>query len=137
MPNEMAKSTSAESFQGFADASGSFFKKLAKNQNKDWFTAHKAEYEEGWHRPMEALLSEVRAREKKGVRCAAADTLKKPPKGVSPDHPRLDLLLRKGLVAGLDDFPRDKLTSRALLDACVKAARDFAPVVRWLAFATA
>ena len=46
-------------FEGFADAGGSFFKKLAKNQNKEWFTAHKAEYEEGWQAPLQALLAEV------------------------------------------------------------------------------
>jgi uncharacterized protein (TIGR02453 family) len=223
-------------FEGFADAAGSFFKKLAKNQNKEWFTAHKAEYEEGWHAPMQALLSEVRGKidgaypdcdlgepkvmriyrdvrfskdkspyktfiggnvplkgaggmgevpsafyfhvgvdgcfagaglymmdparlarfraavlddvkgvelakhvralEKKGVRMTAADTLKKPPKGVPADHPRLDLLLRKGLVAGYDDLPRDALTGRGLVDVCVKAARGMAPLVRWLAFST-
>jgi uncharacterized protein (TIGR02453 family) len=224
-------------FEGFADASGSFFKKLAKNQKKEWFDAHKGEYEEGWHHPMQHLLAEVRekidgaypdcelgepkvmriyrdvrfskdkspyktfiggsvplkgkgsmgevpsafyfhvsptecfagaglyvmdpqklakfraailddasgaelakkvkALEKKGIRFSAAETLKKAPKGVAPDHPRIDLLLRKGLVAGLDGVPRDKLSSRSLLDICVKGAREMAPIVRWLAFATA
>jgi uncharacterized protein (TIGR02453 family) len=231
----MAKT--AERFEGFADGSGSFFKKLAKNQKKEWFDAHKDEYEEGWHRPMHALLAEVkekidgaypdcelgepkvmriyrdvrfskdkspyktfiggsvrlkgaggmgdvpsafyfhvsptdcfagaglyvmdapklakyraailddasgaelakkvRALEKKGLRFSAAETLKKAPKGVPADHPRIDLLLKKGLVAGLDAVPRAKLTSRALVDVCVKGAREMAPIVRWLAFATA
>ncbi len=233
----MAKAKETERFEGFADASGSFFKKLAKNQKKEWFDAHKDEYEEGWLRPMHALLAEVKEKvdaaypdcelgepkvmriyrdvrfskdkspyktfiggtvplkgtggmgdvpaafyfhvspsecfagaglymmdpiklakyraaildddsgkelakkvaslEKKGMRFTAAETLKKAPKGLPADHPRIDLLLRKGLVAGLDGVPRDKLSSRSLLDICVKAGREMAPVVRWLAFATA
>lgn len=48
-------------FEGFADQGASFFKRLEKNQNKTWFDAHKAEYEDGWLRPMQALLSEARA----------------------------------------------------------------------------
>jgi uncharacterized protein (TIGR02453 family) len=48
-------------FEGFADADGKFFKRLAKNQDRAWFEAHKDEYEEGWVKPMKALLAEVRA----------------------------------------------------------------------------
>jgi uncharacterized protein (TIGR02453 family) len=48
-------------FTGFADDKLGFFRKLAKNQDRAWFAAHKAEYEEGWARPMQALLDEVRA----------------------------------------------------------------------------
>jgi uncharacterized protein (TIGR02453 family) len=49
-------------FTGFADQGLSFFKKLAKHQDREWFKLHKAEYIEGWHEPMEALLANVRAR---------------------------------------------------------------------------
>lgn len=49
-------------FQGFADADGKFFRALAKHQDREWFQAHKEEFEEGWHRPMKALLGEVRER---------------------------------------------------------------------------
>ncbi|HSQ65444.1 MAG TPA: DUF2461 family protein [Polyangiaceae bacterium] len=45
---------------GFADTTLSFFKKLAKNQNRAWFAAHKSEYDEGWHAPMAALPAEAR-----------------------------------------------------------------------------
>jgi uncharacterized protein (TIGR02453 family) len=48
-------------FQGFADGDAKFFRTLAKHQNREWFQAHKGEFEEGWTRPMQALLSEVRA----------------------------------------------------------------------------
>jgi uncharacterized protein (TIGR02453 family) len=60
MPNAAAPSPAR--FDGFADARLSFFRSLAKNQNKAWFTAHKAEYEEGWQKPMQALLVEARAK---------------------------------------------------------------------------
>jgi uncharacterized protein (DUF2461 family) len=33
----------SDTFSGFADAKGSFFRALAKNQNREWFAAHKAE----------------------------------------------------------------------------------------------
>jgi uncharacterized protein (TIGR02453 family) len=47
-------------FEGFADARGAFFKKLAKNNERAWFLAHKAEFEEGWNAPMKHLLADVR-----------------------------------------------------------------------------
>lgn len=46
-------------FEGFADASASFFKRLAKHQDRAWFEAHKAEFQEGYAKPMKALLDEV------------------------------------------------------------------------------
>jgi uncharacterized protein (TIGR02453 family) len=48
-------------FEGFADGQAKFFKALAKNQKREWFAAHKAEFEEGWNGPMKALLGEVAA----------------------------------------------------------------------------
>jgi uncharacterized protein (TIGR02453 family) len=47
-------------FEGFADPDAKFFKQLAKKNQRDWFQAHKAEYEEGWNAPMKLLLGEVR-----------------------------------------------------------------------------
>jgi len=49
-------------FEGFADREARFFRALAKNQNREWFAQHRAEYEEGWNAPMRALLTEVRER---------------------------------------------------------------------------
>lgn len=48
-------------FEGFADEEGKFFKALAKKNERAWFQAHKAEFEEGWNAPMKALLAEVAA----------------------------------------------------------------------------
>lgn len=223
-----------ERFEGFADAKGSFFLRLGKNQDKDWFAAHKGEYEAGWQEPMKALLAEVRAKldkalptmelaephvmriyrdvrfskdkspyktwmgggvllgasrgkmpeqpsvlyfhvspkecfagaglyvmdgprlerfrkailddkkgkeletltkklEKKGYRLASKDTLVKPPKGVDPEHPRAQLLKRKGLVLVFPEVPRSELTKRSLVDRLVKSSKECAPVVDWIA----
>lgn len=50
----------AQRFDGFADASGKFFKALAKNNERTWFLAHKADFEQGWNAPMKLLLDEVK-----------------------------------------------------------------------------
>jgi uncharacterized protein (TIGR02453 family) len=52
----------ATAFSGFADAGMKFFKALAKHQDRAWFGEHKSAFEEGWSKPMGALLGEVRAK---------------------------------------------------------------------------
>ncbi len=47
-------------FEGFADDEGTFFRALVKHQNREWFQAHKAEFEEGWNGPMKLLVAELR-----------------------------------------------------------------------------
>lgn len=49
-------------FTGFADRDARFFKALAKHQDRDWFAAHRDEYEQGWLAPMKQLLAEVRTK---------------------------------------------------------------------------
>src|SRR5579859_1368943 len=49
-------------FDGFADSKLTFFRSLAKHQDREWFASRKGEYEEGWHKPMLALLTEARAK---------------------------------------------------------------------------
>ena len=57
-----ATTTNGTRFSGFADADGRFFRALAKNQKREWFQAHRAEYDQGWVAPMKLLLAEVRER---------------------------------------------------------------------------
>jgi uncharacterized protein (TIGR02453 family) len=57
-----ASTTNGTRFGGFADADGRFFRALAKNQKREWFQAHRAEYDQGWVAPMKLLLAEVRER---------------------------------------------------------------------------
>jgi uncharacterized protein (TIGR02453 family) len=59
--NDMTNAGPAR-FDGFADRTGRFFRALARNQRRDWFAAHRGEYERGWLAPMKLLLAEVRER---------------------------------------------------------------------------
>ncbi|MFO0680355.1 MAG: DUF2461 domain-containing protein [Polyangiaceae bacterium] len=56
------KKSPPATFEGFADAKMSFFRALEKHQDREWFAAHKAEYEEGWAKPMALLLDAVHAK---------------------------------------------------------------------------
>jgi uncharacterized protein (DUF2461 family) len=46
-------------FEGFADADAKFFGALAKQQSREWFHSHKAEFDEGYQSPMKELLAEL------------------------------------------------------------------------------
>jgi uncharacterized protein (TIGR02453 family) len=48
-------------FVGFPEGGRAFLEALAKKQDRDWFSARKAEYEALWHAPMTSLLSDARA----------------------------------------------------------------------------
>ena len=233
----MAKAARVE-FRGFADRDGRFFAALARNQRREWFQAHRAEYEQGWLAPMKALLAEVRGRleplfrhdalaepkvfrihrdvrfskdkspykthiggyvaidgagqgpsglaapylhigarevfvaagqymmdtdqlaafreavvddAKRGVELGALlrkltragfavgsyDSLQRVPRGFDPDHPRADLLKRKGLIVTFPEPPRRLLVSRSLVDWLVTHTRKAVPLVEWLAAVTA
>lgn len=223
-------------FEGFADGTGKFFQALAKNQKREWFTAHKEEFEEGWNRPMKALLDELgpaidgafphcdldepkvfrifrdvrfskdkspykthiggyiatklggkavelpfalylhvglphsfgaaghymmdaaalgRFRKavadentgkeldkllakltKKGFTIDSHDSLKRVPKGFDPEHPRADILKRKGLTVSFPEMPKGILASRKLVPWIVTHVKTAAPLVEWLVFAT-
>lgn len=56
------KDATPRPFTGFADTTRSFFKALDEHQDRDWYNAHKAEFEAGWSGPMASLLTEVRGR---------------------------------------------------------------------------
>jgi uncharacterized protein (TIGR02453 family) len=57
-----ARVPTAARFEGFADTDRRFFRALARNQRRDWFEAHRREYEDGWLGPMRTLLTEMRTR---------------------------------------------------------------------------
>lgn len=52
----------ARSFTGFPKGGTRFFHELALEQNRDWYNAHKHEYEALWQQPMQALLDALHAR---------------------------------------------------------------------------
>jgi uncharacterized protein (TIGR02453 family) len=222
-------------FEGFADRDARFFRALARNQKREWFLAHKREYDQGWLGPMKALLAEVHARleplyehdplaepkvfriyrdvrfskdkapykthiggylplggtgdgpaaaaalyvhvgadevfvaagqymmdgdqlrrfraalldargaalakilaplTRGGYEIGAHDTLQRVPRGIDPDHPRAELLKRKGLILSFPTLPRATLTSHALVPWLVTRAKRTVPVVAWLAALT-
>lgn len=227
-----AAAPAAPRFEGFADTKMAFFHALDQKQEREWFQAHKGEFEKGWSEPMIALLDEVRgaiatpykgvalrdpkvfrlqrdvrfgldktpyktnvsgvlsmkgkgaahetpavvylqlgvetfggagmyammgdsldrfraavidarkgaaiakiteALVEKGYRLDAMETLKTAPRGVEKDHPRIELLKRKGLVAMFPAVPVDQLTSREFVTWVTERAVECAPLVRWLA----
>ncbi|MGI9076738.1 MAG: DUF2461 domain-containing protein [Gemmatimonadaceae bacterium] len=54
--------TIAPGFIGFRPQAIAFFRKLARNNRKDWFEAHRDEYEREVKRPLAELVEEVDAR---------------------------------------------------------------------------
>lgn len=79
----------------------------------------------------------VKALEKKGFSISAAEELKSAPRGVDPEHPRIALLKRKGLVAMFPAIPDGVVATRAFADWVVTQAKAVAPLVRWLVYNTA
>jgi len=228
--------STAVRFTGFADRDARFFKALAKHQDREWFAAHREEYEQGWLVPMKALLAEVRTKlvpryaheeiaapkvfrihrdvrfskdkapykthiggylgiagsgagpsgaaalyvhvapdelfvaagqymmdgeSLKRFRGAVDDAKRGPgltkllapltragftidsheqtqrvPRGYDPDHPRADLLRRKGLIAMFPTPNRTLLTSPKLVDWLTTNAKKSVPLVEWLAAVT-
>jgi uncharacterized protein (TIGR02453 family) len=217
-------------FQGFAKEAPRFFHELAVEMNREWFLAHKAEYQALWVEPMQALLEDVRAglkgvykgialaepkvfrihrdvrfaadktpyklncaavlrlgagegmedgsalylhlgleewcgggfygftpeqlvrwrkkiaaektgapfaklmaaAEKAGLTHDAEDVLVRPPRGIDPAHPRVDLLRHKGCVLGFPAIPRGLIHKPAFRGWLVEQATKAAPVIRWL-----
>jgi len=231
MAAAMPKAVLPTRFEGFADRDARFFRALARNQRRDWFEAHRDEYEQGWLAPMKALLSQVRERiegvfplqpltvkvfrihrdvrfskdkspykthiggyvateaERSGPSATAVlyfhvgvgelfaasgqymmdgpqlahfraalldersggelsailkkltragfeigshDALQRVPRGIDPDHPRADLLKRKGLIVSFPATPRALLVQPALADWLVRHTKRAAPLVEWL-----
>jgi uncharacterized protein (DUF2461 family) len=79
------------------------------------------------------LATMLRTLERAGYRAGAYETLRKAPRGVDPDHPRADILKRKGLIVSSFELPRELLTSRRLIGWLATHAKRTAPLVEWLA----
>jgi uncharacterized protein (DUF2461 family) len=58
------------------------------------------------------------------------------PRGFDPDHPRADLLRRKGLIVAFPGLDRTLLTSPKLVEWVVTQAKKPVPLVEWLAAVT-
>jgi len=78
------------------------------------------------------LLKLLRPLTAEGYAIISAAQLSRAPKGVDPTHPRVALLRHKGLALDFPPIPRGVRHSRALLDWCVRRAKEVSPVLRWL-----
>jgi uncharacterized protein (TIGR02453 family) len=72
-----------------------------------------------------------------GYQIISAEQLKRAPRGVDPEHPRVALLRRKGLALDFPAIPSKVRQSKELLGWCVERSREVAPLVRWLLEVTA
>jgi len=74
---------------------------------------------------------------KRGYVADAHEGFKRVPKGFDPEHPRAELLKRKGLTVRFPDVPKGILTSPRLVKWLIDATKMSAPLVEWLVYATA
>jgi uncharacterized protein (TIGR02453 family) len=85
---------------------------------------------------LEAIISKLT---KAGFEVESMDdsTLKKVPRGFDAEHPRADLLKRKSLGVSFPPPEGSLLTSPKLVGWLAEKAKKAAPLVEWLALATA
>jgi uncharacterized protein (TIGR02453 family) len=62
----------------------------------------------------------------------SGDTLQRAPRGVDPTHPRIGLLRRKGLAAGIDLGAPDWLSTPRCADEVAAVWRRLRPMMSWL-----
>jgi len=80
-------------------------------------------------RELDRILAPLR---KRGLTLEARESLKRPPPGVDPEHPRAELLRMKGLIAVTPELDRRLLAKPALAGRLTEVARACAPLNRWL-----
>jgi len=80
----------------------------------------------------EQLAALVKAAEKAGYSIAAMEELKTAPRGIAKDHPRIELLRRKGLIATKQWPVSAWLHTKKAKDRVVDCWRGSAPVTAWL-----
>ena len=86
--------------------------------------------DEGTGGQLEAIADALRSH---GHELIAHDALKTAPKGYDRDHPRIDLLRRKGLAAWRQWPPAGWLGTRRARDRVTDALHAAGPLARWLA----
>jgi len=92
-----------------------------------------ARYREVVDGPAGAQLERVVAGLVEGGFEIGGDVLKTRPRGVDPDHPRLELLRHRSLVASRSWQPEPWMSEPSALQAVADAWRAMAPLVDWLA----
>ena len=79
------------------------------------------------------LVAILRKLTRAGFTVGSHDLLQRVPRGFDPNHPRADLLRRKGLIVTFPELPRELLVTRGLIDWLVRHTREAVPLVEWLA----
>ncbi len=82
------------------------------------------------------LSAVLRKLTRAGFRAGSHDALQRVPRGFDADHPRADLLKRKGLIVTFPDPPRRLLVTPGLVDWLATHAKRAVPLVEWLAATT-
>src|SRR5947207_827596 len=114
-------------FSGFPPEALRFFRQLKRNNNREWFRAHKEVYETKVKLPR--ILSQ---KEFKGLFGGLqGERLTRAPKGFPPDHPAIDLLRYKQFLAYVTRPPALAETPK-LLPTIVQIFRAVMPLVRFL-----
>jgi uncharacterized protein (TIGR02453 family) len=80
-------------------------------------------------KPLDAILAKLK---RAGFSVGSHDVLQRVPRGVDPEHPRADLLKRKGLIVTFPELPRALLVQSGLVDWLVRHTKRAAPLVEWL-----
>ncbi|MBL8913029.1 MAG: DUF2461 domain-containing protein [Archangium sp.] len=78
-----------------------------------------------------ALQKLVDAAGKVGMQADALETLKRPPPGVSPDHPRVELLKQKALGLSTSKIPDSVRYKKTFAKWVLGQAKVAAPILEW------
>jgi uncharacterized protein (TIGR02453 family) len=82
--------------------------------------------------PGTALLAILARLRRAGYTVGSHDDYQRVPRGFAPDHPRAELLKKRGLTCAFPEIPPGLLHEPALADWLVRHARATAPLVIWL-----
>jgi uncharacterized protein (TIGR02453 family) len=82
--------------------------------------------------PGDALLAMLARLRDRGYIVDRDDDYKRVPRGLPPDHPRAELLKRKGLTCAFPEIPAGLIHEPAWADWLVRHARVTSPLVVWL-----
>ena len=78
-----------------------------------------------------ALARLISTAQKAGLQPDSMERLKRPPPGVSPDHPRVELLKNKALALSSQDVPKSVRFKASFKAWVLEQAKAAAPVIKW------
>jgi len=78
------------------------------------------------------LQKRLDALTKKGFKIESWEALKRVPPGFPPDHPRADLLKRKGVGISFPKIPKEVRFSPKLRDWLAARSAETAPLIGWI-----